>query len=263
MLFASYATGFKSGGFDASAGQAPIGAANRTFNPETTKNIELGVKSQLFDQRLTANVTLYRTDITQFQFRSFDGSQFRVRNNGEVRQQGVEFDLVARPIRPLTLTFAAAYLDSQYTDFRGAPPLPAFTAAQDLTGERLPYSPKWQGNASAQYVGELGGDMSWVARVDASYTSDVNLSASGDNNPDAEQSGYAVLGARLALRGPDQRWELALAGQNLTDKAFCLGIFNQPNNAALGVNNPATGGTLLRCTLNEPRTITVEARARF
>ncbi|MBL8773084.1 MAG: TonB-dependent receptor [Phenylobacterium sp.] len=264
MLFASYATGFKSGGFDASPGTTgPVGAVNRTFNPETTKNYEVGIKSEFFDRRLQANATVYRTDIAEFQFRSYDGLQFRVRNNGEVRQQGVEFDLVGRPLPPLTLTFSAAYLDSKYTDFRGAPPLPAFTAIQDLTGERLPFSPKWQGAASAQYVGDLPNGMTWLARGDMAFTSSQNLSASGDNNPDAVQGGYAQFGARLAIRGPEQRWELALTGQNLTKEDYCVVIFNQPNNAAFGLNNPATGGTVLRCALNEPRTIAVEARARF
>lgn len=264
MLFASYATGFKSGGFDASPGTtAAIGAVNRTFQPELTKNYELGLKSEFFDRRLQTNATLYRMDISEFQFRSYDGLQFRVRNNGEVRQQGVEFDLVGRPMRPLTLTFSAAYLDSKYTDFRGAPPLPAFTAPRDLTGERLPFSPEWQGAASAQYIGDLPGGMTWLARADLAFTSSQNLSASGDNNPDAVQSGYQTLGARLAVRGPQERWEIAIQGQNLTKEAFCNVIFNQPNNAAYGLNNATTGGTVLRCALNEPRTFALEARAKF
>lgn len=264
MLFASYSTGFKSGGFDASPGTtAPIGSANRTYRPELTKNYEAGVKSEFFDRRLQANATLYRMDITEYQFRSFDGLQFRVRNNGEVRQQGVELDLVARPTQPLTLTFSAAYLDSKYTDFRGAPPLPAFSTPQDLTGERLPFSPKWQGAASAQYVGDLPGGMTWLARIDLAFTARQNLSASGDNNPDAVQPAYQQLGGRIAIRGPQERWELALAGQNLTNEDFCTGIFNQPNNAAYGLNNPVTGGTVLRCALNEPRTLSLEARAKF
>jgi iron complex outermembrane receptor protein len=264
MLFATYATGFKSGGFDASPGTtAPIGSANRTYRPELTKDYELGVKSEFFGRRLQANATLYRMDITEYQFRSFDGLQFRVRNNGQVRQQGLEFDLVGRPVSPLTLTLSAAYLDSKYTDFRGAPSLPGFTTPQDLTGQALPFSPKWQGAASAQYVGDLPGDMSWLVRLDLAFTTKQNLSASGDNNPDAVQAGYAQLGGRLALRGPKERWELALAAQNLTNKAFCTGIFNQPNNAAFRLNNAATGGTVLRCALNDPRTIALEARARF
>ncbi|WP_411288578.1 TonB-dependent receptor [Phenylobacterium sp.] len=264
MLFTSYSTGFKSGGFDTGAGTTgAVGAAGRTFKPESTTNIELGAKSALFDRRLIANLTFYRTEITEYQFRTYDGAQFRVRNNGEVRQQGFEVDMIARPIPPLTLTFSTAYLDSQYTDFRGAPPLPAFTTPQDLTGQRLPYSPQWQGAASAQYVGDLSGGLSWVARGDMSFTTETNLSASGDNNPQAAQEGYSVFALRFAIRGPDQKWEVAIAAQNLTDETFCLGIFNQPSNGPFGLNNAATGGTVLRCTLNEPRNVALELKARF
>jgi len=264
MAFASYSTGFKSGGFDSAPGTtAAVGAAARSFLAETVENWELGVKSELFERRLVANVTLFRSDIDDLQFRSFDGLQFRTRNNGKARQQGVEFDTMARPIPPLTLTLAGTYLDSEYLDFRGAPNLPGFGGSQDLSGQRLPYSPKWQGAVSAQYIGDLPNGWSWLARADLSFSSKLNLASSGDNNPDADQKGYQVLGARIAIRGPDQRWEAALYGQNLNDETFCTGIFNQPNNAAFGVNNAVTGATALRCTLNEPRQLGVELKARF
>lgn len=264
MVFASVSTGFKSGGFDsAPATGTPSNALARTFLAETVENWELGVKSQLFDRRLVVNATLFRTDINDLQFRSYDGLQFRTRNNGKARQQGLELETTARPIPPLTLTVGGTYLDSEYLDFRGAPGLPGLGGVQDLTGQRLPFSPKWQGAASAQYVGDLANGMSWLVRADLSFTSRANLGTAGDNNPDSTQSGYAILGGRIALRGPMQKWELAMTGQNLTNKAFCTNIFNQPNNAAFGLNNPVTGATALRCTLNDPRQVAVEVRARF
>jgi len=264
MVFASFSTGFKSGGFDsAPATGAPSNAATRTFLAETVENWELGVKSQLFDRRLVVNATLFRTTIDDLQFRSYDGLQFRTRNNGKARQQGLELETTARPIPQLTLTLGGTYLDSEYLDFQGAPGLPGLGGTQDLTGQRLPFSPKWQGAASAQYVGDLPNGMSWLVRADLSFTSRTNLGTAGDNNPDATQSGYAILGGRIALRGPEQKWEVAVTGQNLTDKAFCTNIFNQPNNAAFGLNNPVTGATALRCTLNDPRQAALEVRARF
>jgi hypothetical protein len=57
---------------------------------------------------------------------------------------------------------------------------------------------------------------------------------------------------RVALRGPQERWKLVVAAENLTNAAFCTGVLNQPNTAAFGLNNPATGGTVLRCALNDP-----------
>lgn len=264
MLFASFSTGFKSGGFDSAAGTtAPVGATARTFLAEQVENVEVGIKSQLMDRRVIVNATAFRTTIDDMQFRSFDGVQFRTRNNGRARQQGVEFEATARPIPPLTVTVAGTYLDSEYLKFPGAPALPAFTGTQDLTGQRLPYSPKWQGVVSAQQVGDLVNGWTWLARADLSMSSKVNLATAGDNNPEALQKGYSVLSARFVIRSPEQKWELGVFGQNLTNEAFCTGIFNQPSNAAFGLNNPVTGGTALRCTLNDPMQLGAEIKARF
>jgi iron complex outermembrane receptor protein len=263
MLFASWSTGYKSGGFDSGGGSTVLGEA-RIVQPETTENYELGARTQLLDRRLVFNATLYRMTVEDLQFRTFDGTSFRVRNNGTIRQQGVEFDLVARPTQPLTVTLSAAWLDSEYLDFTGAPGLPGFGGVQDLTGERVPYSPKFSGAAAAQYEIELP----WQAlhlqlRGDASYTSEISLSAAGDNSPDALEPAHTLLGARVSLIGAKDRWELALIGQNLTDELTCGTRFAQPNDAAFGLRNTVTGGTVLRCTLSEPRTFDVAVKVRF
>ncbi len=264
MVFASYATGFKSGGFDSSPPTtAAVGSANRTFLPERTKNWELGVKSSLFDRKLIFNATLYRTRIDDLQFRTFDGLTFRTRNNGKVQQQGVEVDVVARPIPELTLTLGTAYLDSKYLDFRGAPGLPAFGGTQDLTGTRLPFSPKWQGAASAAYDGKFNQDLKWSLRADLSFAAAANVGAQGDNNPDAIQPGYALLGARFGIGAEDGNWEVAVAGQNLTNKAYCLNMAPQVQDQQFLLRNTVTGGTVLRCTLNEPRQVNIEFTKKF
>ena len=118
--------------------------------------------------------------------------------------------------------------------------------------------------AAAQY--EI--DLPWQGltlqlRGDASYSSEVSLAAAGDNSPDAMEPEHSILGARISLMGAHDRWELALIGQNLTDELMCGTRFAQPNDAAFGLRNPVTGGTVLRCTLSEPRSFAVAAKARF
>lgn len=263
MVFATWATGFKSGGFD-SGGGSPASGQRRIFNPELTENFEIGLKSQILDRRLTANATVFRTDIDEYQFRTYDGVSFRVQNNGRIRQQGVEFDLVGRPISKLTLTLAGTYLDSKYLEFRGAPGLPGFGGVQDLTGQRVPYSPKWQGAASAQYGGDLPwADFRWTVRGDMSFSSSANLSAAGDNSPQTLQPGYTLFGGRFTVSAPEDRWEVALYGLNLTNEAYCNSRFGQPNDAAFGLRNTTTGFTVIRCVVSEPRTYGVELKARF
>ena len=56
MSYFSYATGYKSGGFN-SAGNAVVALTpkTRSFAPETSDNFELGLKSVLLDHRLLLN----------------------------------------------------------------------------------------------------------------------------------------------------------------------------------------------------------------
>ncbi|WP_296594894.1 TonB-dependent receptor [Phenylobacterium sp.] len=263
MLFATYATGFKSGGFD-SGGAAQALNQRRVFRPELTKNLEFGVKSEWLDRKLVANATLFRTDIDDFQFRSYDGISFSTRNSGSIRQQGLEFDVTARPTRNLMLAVVGTRLDSEYRSFVGAPGLPGFGGIQDLTGRRPGSSPKWQGNLTAEYGHALGvADLQFSARTDFSFTSSQNLSAAGDGNPQAIQKGYQELSARLSVFPEDRRWELAVFGANLTDEDYCTGIYAQFSDAAFGLRDAATGGTVQRCVVNAPRTIGVEIKARY
>jgi iron complex outermembrane receptor protein len=263
MLFATWSTGYKSGGFDSGGGNTALGQA-RTVQPETTDNYELGARSVLLHRRLTLNATLYRMKVEDLQFRTFDGVSFRVRNNGTIRQQGVEFDVVGRPARPLTIMLSGAYLNSEYLDFSGAPGLPALGGVQDLTGERVPFSAEFTAAAALQYeIGLPWQGLGLQLRGDASYSSEISLAAAGDNNPDAMEPEHTIAGARVALIGTHDRWELARIGENLTDELMCGTRFAQPNDAAFGLRNPVTGGTVLRCTLSEPRTFAVALKARF
>ncbi len=263
VLFATYTTGYKSGGFDSGGGSTVQGQA-RIFRPELTENYELGAKTRLFDQRLTLNAVLYWMIVDDLQFRTYDGVSFRVRNDGKIRQRGVEWDIAVHPTRALTFSLAGAYLDSEYLDFRNAPGLPGHGGIQDLTGERAPYSPELQGSAMVRYdIALPWRGLTLQLRSDVSYVGEMNLAGAGDNNPDSMEPEHTVVGARLALMDAHDRWELALIGQNLTDELMCGTRFAQPNDAAYGLRDPVTGKTVLRCTLSEPRTFAVALKARF
>jgi iron complex outermembrane recepter protein len=265
MLFASWSTGYKSGGFDSGRNASVVGQA-RVFAPETTENLEVGVKSDLFDGLLQANATAFRTDVSNYQFRTYDGISFAVRNNGSIRQQGVEFDTTLYPLDQLTVNLAGTWLDSQYTDFRGAPNWPGLStpAAVDLTGERVPYSPEWQLTGYVRWEDQLPwlSGWSWSARGSFQYVDERQLSAAGDNYPLNNESSFMTYDARLALRN-DDGLQIALIGQNLTEDIACTSRYAQPNNAGLGLVNTTAGGTVLRCVVTPPRTYAVEVSRSF
>lgn len=262
MLFATYSTGFKSGGFNSSFSNRALGQS-RLFQAETVSNYEVGLRSELLDRAVTANATLYRTTIDDLQDRGFDGLIFTTRNVGSLRQQGVEFDVSVRPIRALSVGVSGAYLDSRYLDFRNAPNLPAFTGTQDLTGKRANFSPRWQGNAFVQLQDKLPSGYGVLARTDIRYQSSSNIGSDSNDNPDTIEPGYSLVSARMSLTTPDERFQFSLFGDNLFDKGYCVQRVTQTAESLLGVRNPATGATAIRCIVGSPRRYGLQVKMSF
>ena len=267
LLFTSYSTGYKSGGFNSGGGAVPLGQ-KRVFDKETAENLELGVKSTLFDGALRLNATLFRMDLNDFQDRSFDGTSFVVRNAGNLRHQGLEFDGELRASDNIRLFAAAAYLDSEFTDYDTAPclPYPAGVnplCTQNLKGERAAFAPEWQGSVGLQLEGDIGdgGGLGYEFRTDLSYMGDLQVGGTTDNNPQTQQSSYALLSARYTmLFGSERRWSLSIFGENLTDVGFCGNKFYQTLDNTFQMRDPVTGGTGVRCVVGPPRSIGVGFR---
>ena len=267
LLFASYSTGFKSGGFNSSGGAEALGQ-RRIFDPETVKNYELGAKTEFLDRAVLLNLTAFRMDIDNFQDRSFDGTSFTVRNAGSLRQQGIEAEATLRPVAGLRLNGAVAYLDSEFLSYANASPLPgqrtttgAAAITQDLTGTRNNFSPKWQGAAGVQYDTALGSGFRATARGDVTFTSAANIGGVTDNNPQSIQQGYQLFGARLTLHLPGDRLSLSAYGNNLFDKGYCTYIVSQTSDTILGVRG--AGVTPQRCIVGNRRSIGLRLEGRF
>lgn len=264
MLFASHSTGYKSGGFNSGGGTVALGD-RRIFDDELVKNYEFGVRSQWLDRALTANVTFYRMDIDGFQDRSFDGSTFTVRNAGELRHQGLELDISARPSANLTFRFGLACLDSSFLSYPDAPALPGLGGTQDLIGKRANYAPAWTGNAGVTWRQPVGsGGYALELSSVVNFISDQNIGGETDNNPQTVEDGYALTSLRLALNAPDDRWSIALFGTNIFDVAYAQARFYQPFDLALGMRNGAfPGSTAVRAVRGEPRNIGASFQMRF
>ncbi|WP_371395890.1 TonB-dependent receptor [Fretibacter rubidus] len=261
MIFATTSTGYKSGGFNTDGTFPALTRQQRIFGPEDTTNYELGIKTTLADGMWTLNATAFRLDIDGFQDRAFDGISFITRNVGSLRQQGLEVDTTFRPMDQLSFMGGLSYLDSEFTDYRNASPLPG-GPVQDLTGERAHFAPKWQGSMVADWSDDfsmMGGTM-YFLRGEVQHTGTQNIGANTNQNPQTVQEGYSLLNARVGLRADDDQWELNLWGKNLSDKGYCLTIFDQPFapqlNGVRNLQNPQ------RCSVGAPLTYGVELKFR-
>lgn len=263
LLYASLARGFKSGGINMSG--LPLDANNQpalataVIDPERNTTWEAGVKSTLWDGRLTLNLAAYRTTVQGFQATVVDSSQTvalrgYLSNIPEVRVQGVEAD-ARLALGRLTLVGALAYGDGEYADYPAGPcPLErqtAATAACDLTGERLAGLPRWSETLSADYAVPVAGgavflhaDSNWRS----GYPGDSSLSRF------TYIEGYNLTNASLGYRREDaggKGWEIAVFARNLLHADYIQNLTIQAGNSGLILGSPS-----------DPRTLGVTVRWR-
>ncbi len=272
LFFATYSTGYKSAGYNSGAGFPSLTPGNnvaltrRLFDREITEDWELGGKTSWLNHALTLNLTFYRMNIKGFQDRAFDGTSFSVRNAGNLRHQGFEFDGVARPLAKLSLFANLAYLHSEFIDYPKASALPGFPAGatQDLKGKPATFAPKWSGRVGVDWTGDVGSTgYTWDLNSNLSFTSKFYGGLQNDANPQTIVDGYALLSARATINAPGNRWSVALFANNLLNKQYEAGNLYQFLDGPLGLKDPVTGNTGVRRLHADPRTYGVSLTGRF
>jgi iron complex outermembrane receptor protein len=252
--FGTYATGFKSVGLNLNG--VPTDALDRpvlsaaTVKPEDVRHIEFGLKTTPFG-RTTANITVYDTDIKDFQAQVVNASVGVLRgylaNAERVRVRGVEFDGSARANRHLTFYAAAAYTVGRYISFPDAPPPLEDTGGpqvKDISGSVLPGISKWAGSFGAEYSNPsnvLGRSGDFFAALDTSYRSSFSSSPSASRYLIVD--GYSLLNARVGFRWTDG-WSVSLWSRNLLDKDYFELLSAAPGNTGLYVGQPGDGRTI-------------------
>jgi outer membrane receptor protein involved in Fe transport len=218
MLFATAATGFKSGGFNTGFGRLPV--AQREFGDEDVMHYEVGVKFATSSRwRLAANVFSTRYD--DYQEAAFIGSQFTVGNAQEMELDGFELEGMVLLGEHVTADISVSRAEFVYgTHLSGpcyagrVPDSPLNNGSCVLSGKHPVNAPEWKTHAGLQYDTPY----EWGAlslRVDWSWTDAYNTNA--NNDPRLKQEAYHWLNLRAGARRGD--YELILWAENLTDEA--------------------------------------------
>ena len=255
-VYATYAVGGKSGGFNALS----LRASQTRFEPESADTYEAGVKTELFDGKARLNISGFRTDFENLQINVFNGFDNIVRNAPEAVVQGVEVDFTAVTDFNLTLFSSFSYLDSYYAEFSDGPCQSNDSAASftdtsggecDLKGEPLTNAPKFQGSVSGNQMFSLDNfPVDLMVGGDVLYQHDVYLAA--DVDPLDMQPAQWKFNARAGLMSKDQRFALTLFVKNLTDETTRVAS----GDVALFIGTHVA-------TVDQPRTWTLNLRAEF
>lgn len=194
------------------------------FFPDTTTNYEIGLRSTLFDRRLTLNGAIYRIDWDDPQLAgTTENAALPIVLNGEgAESQGIEVSFHALLTDMLSLRGSFAYTKAELTE--DAPGLmntvvpPGFSPRVDvdgLAGDRLPGTPEKQANLFASYLMELQGDRYLTFNYGVSAIGDV-LTRTGGRADGEALPGFAVHNASLVLDGSN--WTVTLYAENLLDR---------------------------------------------
>lgn len=264
LAYASFAHGFKSGGFNLDPAAA-AGGADPRFDSEKVDSYELGIKTTLADRKITANLAVFHMDMTDFQVLEFTGVQFQTFNVAAAKSTGAELEVVGHFDLHITMNFSATYANARYpedcaTGITGA----ALATVQTLCGQSLTNAPKWSGVAGITYDGPIArSGWGMLANLNVYYSGDRRTSTTPTEAappfaplPFDVQENYFKVNARLGFTTPDERYTFELWGLNLTDEIT----------RGITANTPLRGGAGQRSRiafLEEPRTYGVTVRAKF
>ncbi|KPF93444.1 TonB-dependent receptor [Novosphingobium sp. AAP83] len=229
LLYASWARGFKSGGFTGRIGVAADG--DTPYGPEKVDTFEAGLKADFFDRKVRANLSVFYTNYRDMQVAQiyFDPDTNvqgnRILNAAQSEIKGFELEMQAVPVDGLTLRGSLAFLDTKYKNFLYFDPVAGSTL--DLEGFALQNAPRWASTLGANFTTKLPDDSSVVADVSWMYTASKFYTAVVNTPRSTIQPTYYV-DALLTYYGPDKKYSIGLWGKNLFDKRYISTVYDSP-----------------------------------
>lgn len=230
FLYASYSTGFKSGGFN-------VAFLQPAYDPEDIKDFEVGIKADLLDRRLRLNLSGFYYKYSNLQVNLVGGpmgNQLITDNAAKAKLYGFELNATARPIDDLMINFDVAYLQSEYSDYvtadftglydgitdilpNGTAPNPDGT--YDLSGNPLTYAPKWKLHGALAYTFHAGA-VDVTPRIDVAYTSSQQHSVL--QLPFSSQPSYTLVDLYLDYDFKDIGVTASLFMKNVGNKLYSV-----------------------------------------
>lgn len=278
LLYGTYSKGYRIGGPnrvapcppDVQPGQQIICALpdELQYGPDETKNIDIGIRTQLFDRMLTFNFNVYHIewDGIQVDSATLYGATGITVNGGAAKSKGFETSFQLRPTPELSIQGTYSYTDAKLTeDVEGILTIREtpgdysnrFVQLDALDGDRLPGSAKNSGTLGATYVMPLAeGDVraNWTAVYRGNVVTRLGWDrAYGDKLP-------SFVTHRASLGYDADRFSVSLFADNIFDNFAIVSVAN--DRSRIGINDGVAVRYYRQVVMN-PRTVGIEGRFRF
>ena len=244
MAYARIASGFRPGG--ANVGVPPGVGVPLTFDPDKLVSYEVGLKSTMFDHRMSVNLAAFYLDWNHIQLLVSEGGFNFLSNGGKARSQGIEANWEYLSTSGLRLSANATWIDAALAE--ATPP----GGVVGYKGDRLPYVSEWSANLGVDY--DFSMSSGWSGFVGAGYQyigsrdSDFNASP----GPRIRLPGYNGIELRAGASHGD--WSF---------KAYVKNLTNQHGIASVGPGTIDPTASPYNATYVPPRTVGVSISVDF
>ena len=234
-LYVSYSRGYRTGGLT-QLGSDPSQPPLYPYEPEYSDNIEVGIKNNLWQNRLYLNFAAFYSRVKDAQVPTLilPDAITVTTNAGELTSKGIEMEVSATPFKGLQAVYNFGFTDAEYKTLK----LSQNGTSVDLAGNKQIFTPDMTSMLALQYSYDLGTKqrLQIVVRGEWMYFGKQYFDLA--NN--ISQSPYSLLNTRFGLSA--RNFEIMFWGRNLSDQHYIAYAYDF---GAVHLGNPKTYGVTL------------------
>ncbi len=241
MFYGSISTAFKAPGFNTSAVFSENEA--KSFDSEEMTAVEFGVKSDLLDNQLRINASIFNYDYDNMQVYTSRTTESGVParfidNAAKGVYQGAELEVIAMLTENLRVQMGLSYIDAELQDFfseKGVDPETGEQIIEDLSGATTAFTPETSANIMLNHYWELAsGELD--LQVDYSWQDEVYHNT--DNTEYKKTPSYGLLNSRLMWTNGEGNLSVSIWAKNIADERY---ISYTSGLEAFGILNDSIG----------------------
>jgi len=259
LVYGTVSQGFRRGGANPfkQTGDNRVNPAIFSYDPDTTTNVEIGLKGYFFGRDLYLETDIYRINWKNTQTGvsySDKGLIFNGTINGaDAHTQGWEFNARYRVTPNWQVMYSTAYTEGAYDEdlvvYRRINPNGRPVTFQK--GATLSGSPKWKHNAGVKFTTQFDNGMSLRAGLNARYVGAVGRIPGQKDIVIDTFGAYTLVNGNIGVSMDN--WDASLYVENLTNRRVVV--------SGTGAVGDAFGG--VREHFNVPRTIGLQVSYSF
>ena len=234
-LYVTYSRGYRTGGLtqlSSDPSQPPL----YPFKPEYSDNVEVGIKNNLFSNRLHLNFAAFYTRVKDAQVPTLiiPDAITITRNAGKLTSKGIEMEVMATPVKGLQAVYNLGLTDAEYNTLK----LSQNGSSVDLAGKKQIFTPGVTSMLALQYGYNLGTkhNLEIVVRGEWMHLGRQYFDLA--NN--ISQKPYHLLNTRFGMTS--NHFDVMFWGRNLTDEQYISYAYDF---GATHLGNPRSYGVTL------------------